>query len=187
MKNNIIHTESAKNYGASPWTFKQRAGMLLWGFVWTFFCQWTPKHLNAWRLFILRCFGAKIHGRPFVHQRARIQIPWNLTLYDRACLGDGSVIYSLDYIEIGARAIIAQEAYLCTGSHDLKHPNKPLITAGIKIGENAFVGARSFILPGIEIGDSSVVGACAVVTKNVGQNDRVAGNPARSLSKSDNT
>ena len=67
------------------------------------------KPLNEWRLFWLRVFDAKIEGKPFVHQRARIAIPWNLTLHDRACLGDRANAYSLGEIEIGARAILIDD------------------------------------------------------------------------------
>jgi len=162
----------------SPWSFKGRVGMLLWDFCWAVFCGWTPKPLNRWRLFWLKLFGAKLHGLPFVHQRARIQIPWNLTLHDRACLGDRANAYTLGEIEIGARAIIAQEAYLCTGTHDLKDPNVPLQVAKITIGEDVFVGARAFIMPGVAVGKRAVIGACAVVTKDVSQGTVVAGNPA---------
>jgi maltose O-acetyltransferase len=35
------------------------------------------------------------------------------------------------------------------------------------------------ILPGVSIGKNAVVGAQAVVTKNVQENEIVAGNPAR--------
>ncbi|MEJ7703283.1 MAG: hypothetical protein WKF47_06335 [Geodermatophilaceae bacterium] len=45
-------------------------------------------------------------------------------------------------IEIGARATVAQEAYLSTGSHDFAQPSMPLVTAKITIGEDAFLGAR---------------------------------------------
>src|SRR5688572_8769954 len=103
---------------SSPWTLDQRVRMLLWESCWRLFCAWTPKPFNAWRLFWLRLFGATVNGRPFVHQRARVQIPWNLTLHHRACLGDGAVAYSLGAIEIKAHATVAQEAYLCTGTHD---------------------------------------------------------------------
>jgi putative colanic acid biosynthesis acetyltransferase WcaF len=65
-------------------------------------------------------FGAKIYGTPFVHQRARIAIPWNLTLHDRACLGDRANAYTLGEIEIGPRVRAAQEVYLSTGTHDLR-------------------------------------------------------------------
>jgi putative colanic acid biosynthesis acetyltransferase WcaF len=35
------------------------------------------------------------------------------------------------------------------------------------------------VLPGITIGARAIVGACAVVTRDVPENGRVAGNPAR--------
>jgi putative colanic acid biosynthesis acetyltransferase WcaF len=163
----------------SPWTKKQRVKMLLWEYAWLFFCYWTPKPANRWRLFWLKVFGATIYGRPFVHQRARIQIPWHLTLFDRAALGDRANAYSLGRIEVHAHATIAQEVYLCTGSHDFDKKEKNLITAPIIIKEHAFVGARAFILPGITIGENSIVGAGSVVTKNVKANTIVKGNPAK--------
>lgn len=142
-------------------------------------CAWTPKPANAWRLWWLRIFGANISGTPFVHPRARIQIPWHLELAEGACVGDRANLYSLDRIELGRNCVIAQEAYLCTGSHDFQHPALPLVTAPIRVGEGAFIGARAFVLPGVAVGDGAVVGACAVVTRNVAPGARVKGNPAR--------
>jgi putative colanic acid biosynthesis acetyltransferase WcaF len=165
----------------SPWTVRQRIGILSWEYVWYLFCAWTPKPLNFWRIWILRGFGARIHGRPFVHQRARIQIPWNLTLHDRACLGDGANAYSLGEIEIHEHATVAQEAYLCTGSHAFNKRSMNLITAKITLEAHAFIGARAFIMPGLTIGREAVVGAMSVVTKNVAANAIVAGNPARQI------
>lgn len=166
---------------ASPWTTNERFMRVLWEICWTTFCAWTPKPLNEWRLFWLRVFDAKIEGRPFVHQRARIEIPWNLTLRDRACLGDRANAYTLGEIEIGARATVAQEAYLDTGSHDFSRTEIPLVTAKITIGEDAFVGARAFVLPGVTIGARSVIGACSVVTHDVPPDVIAAGNPCKVL------
>jgi putative colanic acid biosynthesis acetyltransferase WcaF len=165
----------------SPWPIGDRLLRLMWGFAWFAFCEWTPKPLNPWRLFWLRLFGTKIHGTPFVHQRARIAIPWNLTLHDRACLGDRANAYTLGEIEIGARATVAQEVYLSTGTHDFARGEIPLVTAKITIGEDAFIGARAFIMPGVTIGARSVIGACSVVTRDVPPNAMAAGNPCRVL------
>ncbi|MCE0497248.1 MAG: hypothetical protein LV481_04795 [Methylacidiphilales bacterium] len=162
----------------SPWTLRQRIRLMLWQCCWAFFCSWTPKPLNVWRLFWLRLFGTTLDGRPFVHPRARIIIPWHLTLHHRACLGDRANAYSLGEIEIHEDATIAQEAYLCTGTHLFSSPNRELQTAKISIGPGAFVGARAFILPGVTVGAGAVVGACAVVTRDVAPNTVVAGNPA---------
>jgi putative colanic acid biosynthesis acetyltransferase WcaF len=162
----------------SPWTLRRRVGLLLWQCCWALFCAWTPKPLNAWRLFWLRLFGASLEGRPFVHPRARIAIPWHLTLHDRACLGDRANAYSLGEIEIHRDATVAQEAYLCTGTHRFSSPNRELQTAKISIGPGAFICARAFILPGVTVGAGAVVGACAVVARDVAPNTVVAGNPA---------
>lgn len=172
--------ETQERYG-SPWSRNERALRVLWDFCWAIFCVWTPKPLNPWRLFWLRAFGATIYGNPFVHQRARIEIPWHLTLHDRACLGDRANAYSLGEIEIGIGATVAQEVYLSSGSHDFSSPNLPLVTGKITIGEDAFIGARAFVMPGITIGARSIVGACSVVTHDVPPDCVSAGNPCRML------
>ncbi|WP_224999703.1 DapH/DapD/GlmU-related protein [Cesiribacter sp. SM1] len=170
-----------KTAAHSPWTTTERIKMLLWELCWTFLCSWTPKPLNPWRLIWLKIFGAKIYGYPFVHQRARIKIPWNLILHDRACLSDRTNAYSLGLIELHEHATAAQEAYLCTGTHAFNEPAKNLITAPIVIGAHAFIGARAFVMPGVAVGEYAIVGACSVVTRSVAAKTTVAGNPARPL------
>ena len=78
-------------------------------------------------------------------------------------------------------ATVAQEAYLCTGTHDFQDPSFQLITKRITVEGNAFVGVRAMIMPGITIGKNGIVGAQSVVTKNVRPNQIVAGNPAREI------
>lgn len=51
---------------------------------------------------------------------------------------------------------------------------KPII-----IGENTWIGKNSLILKGVSIGANSIVAANSVVTKSVGENIIVAGNPAK--------
>ena len=176
-----MHTHTQTSRSASPWSQGYRLRLLVWEYTWPLLCFWTPKPWNPWRLFILRCFGAVIHGKPFVHQRARIEHPWNLTLHHKACLGDRAHAYCLGPVVIHAHACVAQEAYLCTGSHDFRNPHRPLQTGPIHIGADAFIGARAFLLPGVNVGEGALVGACSVVCRSVQPATTVAGNPARPL------
>jgi hypothetical protein len=49
----------------------------------------------------------------------------------------------------------------------------------ITVGDRAFIGARSLILPGVTIGEAAVIGAGSVVTKSVPPRTVAAGVPAR--------
>ena len=99
----------------------------------------------------------------------------------RACLGECANAYSLGKIEILEGATVAQEAYLCTGTHDFNVSSLQLITKPIMVGKNAFIGARAMILPGVSIGKQAIVGAMSVVSKDVSDHQIVAGNPATKI------
>jgi putative colanic acid biosynthesis acetyltransferase WcaF len=99
----------------------------------------------------------------------------------RACLGEKTNAYSLGKIDIHKGATIAQEAYLCTGTHEFSDPSLQLIVKKITIEANAFIGARAMILPGVKVGKNAVVGAMSVVTKDVPSDQIVAGNPAKEI------
>jgi putative colanic acid biosynthesis acetyltransferase WcaF len=141
----------------------------------------TPKFLNGFRLLLLRLWGAKIIGRPFVSQSARIRIPWHLELHDRASIGERADIYNLGNVVVRETATVAQDAMLCGGSHDFSSPRLELLVGGVDIGAHAFIAARAVILPGIRIGEGAVVGAASVVTKDVPPWEIFAGNPAKSI------
>mgnify|MGYP000293804664 FL=1 len=49
----------------------------------------------------------------------------------------------------------------------------------VVIGNNAWIGGSSVILPGVTIGNNVVVAAGSVVVKDVPDNVVVAGNPAK--------
>jgi putative colanic acid biosynthesis acetyltransferase WcaF len=168
---------------ASPWPLRVRLGIALWAVVWRLLFRPTPKPLTRWRLWLLRCFGAKVSGRPFVDASAVIKMPWNLEIEDRACLGPRSEVYNLARVTLRERCTLAQEAYLCAGTHDFSQRHLPLVVGPIVVGADAFVCARAFVLPGIVIGAGAIVGACAVVTKDVTAWTIVAGNPARPVGR----
>lgn len=156
-------------------------GQYLFELVWCIACQWTPKPFNVWRVFILRLFGARVSYGAFVHPRARVTHPWQLTMHPRSCLGDRAHAYALGHITLHPGATVAQEAYLCTATHNFANLALPLVCHPIQVERQAFIGARAFILPGVNIGQGAIVGAQALVSRHVAAGTTVAGNPAKVL------
>ena len=184
MKKNLrVKSSSQNGRNESAWSIGEAVAVRAWEFCWYAFLRWTPKKLNVLRLFALRLFGARVFGRPFVFPSARIYAPFNLEIYDGACIGPFTNIYNLGHLVLHKRCIVSQESMLCGGSHDLNSCRLPLLVGDIEIGDDVFVGARAFILPGVTIGTGAVVGAGAVVAKDVQDWEIVAGNPARVIGR----
>ena len=165
----------------SPWSTWTRIKNVLFNATWTLTCRITPNPLNFWRLFVLRLFGAKISGRPYVAPSARIRMPWNITLRHRACVAPGSELYALGPITMHERSTLAQHAYICTGSHDISVEELTLIVGPVEVGADAFIFAFAFVSPGITIGEGAVIGARSVVTKDMPAWTICAGNPCKPL------
>jgi len=142
----------------------------------------TPKRLgNRFRIFLLRSFGAKIHGTPLIHQTCRILLPWELEVGEFSAIGNDVEIYNYARVSIGTMTVISQYSYLCTGTHDYQHPHMPLIWAPISIGSECWIAAGVFLGPGVDIGSGVVVGARSVVTKAMPAWTVCVGNPCKPI------
>ena len=93
---------------------------------------------------------------------------------ESSCLGQDVEIYNLDQVSIGKRSVIAQQAYICCGSHDFKSEKFELITAPISIGDDVFVGLRALILPGVTIGDKCIIGGGTVLRVSLSANTKAS-------------
>lgn len=179
----LLKSKTQTSRGATAWSVRESIVINIWNIVWTIFLKWTPKKMNWCRLLCLKLFGAKIHGRPFVFSSAKIFAPFNLEIYDHACIGPMVNIYNLGMVILGENSIISQETMLCGGTHDLTLHHLPLMVGDIEIGKDVFIGVKAVVLPGLTIKDGSVIGAASVVTKDVSEWTIVAGNPAREIGK----
>lgn len=85
-------------------------------------------------------------------------------------LGEGVIVNtgaSIDHdCRIGRAVHIAPGARLC---------------GGVSVGDETLVGTGAMIIPGIHIGARAVIGAGSVVIRDVPDNARIAGNPARAI------
>ncbi len=82
-----------------------------------------------------------------------------------------------DYAFVAHEVVIADRAY-ATPWEDGAEYGDP-VADGVRIGENAWIGARAILLGTAQIGEGAIVGAAAVVTEDVPPYAVVAGNPAR--------
>jgi putative colanic acid biosynthesis acetyltransferase WcaF len=169
-----------RNRRMVKWTRRQLAGRLAWAITAPFF-RFSPRPLWGWRRLLLRGFGAKVGQGAHVYPSVRISVPWNVSIGDRAAVGDRVILYALGPISIGARATISQGSHLCAGTHDHRDPAMPLLKLPISIADDVWVCADAFIGPGVKIGACSVVGARAVVMRDVEPGAIMAGNPARKV------
>jgi len=74
--------------------------------------------------------------------------------------------------------VVSQGAYLCTGSHDYRDPEFPLIAKPITVGRRAWVCADAFVGPGVAVGDGAILAARGAAFDNLAPWTISRGNPA---------
>ena len=111
----------------------------------------------------------------------------DIDLADGANVGFNCEIFSASRVTIGASVLIAAYGYVIGGDHDFSDPTRPVLqqgrtSAGVTIGEGAWLGAGAKVLDGVTIGPHAVVGAGAVVRDDVPAYAVAVGIPARVVS-----
>lgn len=163
-----------------------RLRRLLWGVTWLLLCQWTPKPLHSWRVFILRLFGAQLGRNNAVYPTCKIWAPWLLKTDDVATLGPGVEIYNPGGIRLGHHAILSQHAYLCGATHDYDVSEFTYVKKEIVIDAYAWICAKAIVLPGVHCKEGSVLGAGSVTSKDLEAWTVYSGNPAKPVKPRNN-
>jgi len=105
-------------------------------------------------------------------------------------IGIGSVI--MPKVVINSYSKVGNHCILNTGSV-IEHDNiidnfvhispGAILCGGVKVKDKVWVGAGSVIIQGLTLKENSLIGAGSVVLKDVLPNLKVAGNPAKNISK----
>ncbi len=167
------YDQSKFDRGRSGWF------VALWWLIQAIAFPISPHPSNGFRCWLLRRFGAKIGEGVLIRPTARFTYPWKVEIGDCSWIGDDVVFYSLERIWVGRHCVISQNSYLCTGSHDISDPAFGLLTGEIAIGNGAWVASDCFVGAGVKIGANAVVGARSSVLADLPEGQVCWGTPCR--------
>ena len=108
----------------------------------------------------------------------------DIELAEGANIGFNCEIFSASRVRIGRNVLMAAYCYLIGGDHDFSDTSHSVLeqgrtSAGITVGDGAWLGAGAKILDGVDIGANAVIGAGAVVRESVPERATAVGIPAR--------
>jgi putative colanic acid biosynthesis acetyltransferase WcaF len=156
-----------------------RLARAAWGCIAATFFRLSPIPFFGWRRALLRLFGSDVASSAKVYPSTRIWAPWNLVMEHGSCLGPEVYCYNVAPVHLGLDSTASFRSFLCTASHDIRHPERPLITGPIRLERGAYVFADAFIGMNVIVGEGAVVAARAVVVKDVAPYVVIGGNPAQ--------
>ncbi|WP_372739254.1 hypothetical protein [Neptunomonas sp.] len=172
-----------KMHGAKgPDSKKEKVARLCWEFFYFLTFTLLPdRGLNLLRIFILKCFGAKVGYSNQIPASVKILKPWKLHMATNSCLSKDCDIYNFDFVILKENAIVSKNTHLCTATHNYEKLGLPLESKPIVICENTWVAADCFLGPGVIVGEGSIVGARSVVFKELEAWGVYGGYPAKKI------
>ena len=181
--NHLPESAASDPYLRPSFPLNDRLKRLAWNICWVLFYRTSPRPFHAWRIMLLRAFGARLGNSCHFYPASRIWAPWNLECADRVTAADGAEIYNPAPMHFGSYAIVSQGAYLCGATHDLNDPAFPLLACSSSIGAYAWVCARAIVAPGVNLGEGAVLGVGSVGTRDLDPWGVYSGIPAQKISQ----
>ncbi|MBD8554081.1 putative colanic acid biosynthesis acetyltransferase [Rhizobium sp. CFBP 8762] len=179
VQQHLAQAQATPRLGGPTFTNRFRFQRLLWMVTWRCLAGWTPPQANAWRLWLLRRFGATLADTARVNSRTTVWWPGNLTMGQHSSFGPGANCYNVAPVTIGDFCNVSQGAHLCTASHNIQEPSFALTFKPIVLHANSWVAAETFVGPGVTVGEGAVLGARGVAFRTLQPWTTYAGNPAQ--------
>ena len=128
------------------------------------------------------------------HRDLEIVHPWDIRGPEHIYIGRNTfigprvllIVHPETEIRIGDKVMFGPSVSIITSNHRHNLTQQATRDSGYDFGsvtiqDDVWVGAGAIILKGVTVGRGSVIGAGAVITKNIGEYEVWAGNPARKI------
>lgn len=133
--------------------------------------------------FYKKLLCSNIKPKAIIYYGAELRAPENLSIGKGSIIGDKAILDSRFGIEIGDNVNLSTGVWIWTAQHDYNSPNFACDgkCGKVKIGNRAWIGPQTMIMPGVTIGEGAVIAGGAIVTKDVDPFTLVAGIPAKKI------
>ena len=119
-----------------------------------------------------------------IYYGTEIRKPTSLKIGDGSIIGDNAILDARCGIKIGCDVNLSSNVSIWSLQHDHRDPQfrcTPDHYGPVVIGDRAWIGPNTLILPRVTIGEGAVVAGGAVVTKDVPPFTIVGGIPAKEI------
>ena len=133
-------------------------------------------------LLSLRGGSMRIGERALVRRGVHMNATGDLRIGADTLVSWGVIVHCAESVELGDLSVLSEYATVADSNHVRTPPGDPvhhsIRTAPVHIGRNVWVGAKATITAGVTVGDQAFVGANSVVVDDVPAGWLAAGVPA---------
>lgn len=122
----------------------------------------------------------KLGSKSVIYYKCEFRAPWLIKIGNNSIIGDQCIIDGRTGVTIGDNVNFSTGVWIWSLQHDYRSETFGMSPKrGVVIGDYAWIGPRTIILPGVRIGEGAVIAAGSVVTKDVQPYKLMGGVPAR--------
>jgi acetyltransferase-like isoleucine patch superfamily enzyme len=129
--------------------------------------------------------GIRIAGGVYIGRNSILSCKnGDIELGEGANIGFNCEVFSASRVTIGSNVLMAAYSYIIGGDHDFSDSSAAVLlqsrrSAGVTLGDGAWIGAGAKVLDGVTVGAHAIIGAGAVVRGDIEAYAVAVGVPAR--------
>ena len=135
---------------------------------------------------IMRRLFKAVGKNVWIEPDFRCEFGKNISIGNDVYINFGCVILDCGQVKIGNQVLIGPNVGIYDANHALDAEERmdgALLPGKVTIGNRAWIGGGTIILPNVTIGDDTVIGAGSIVTHDIPSDVVAVGNPCNVLRK----